>query len=376
MSPPSASDDSASIASLGVCYYPEHWPRSQWSEQARQMREAGITLVRIAEFAWSRIEPQRGDFQWAWLDEAIEVLAGESLRIIMCTPTACPPCWLVEELPEILPVDEQGRRRGFGSRRHYRFASQTYRSEARRISGEVIRRYISHPAIAGWQTDNEYGCHDTTRSYSADDNLAFQGWLRERHGSIEALNEAWGTVFWSQEYSDFAQIGLPNLTVTEANPAHSMDFWRFASDQVRVFNAEQVNLLRKHYRDKGEDDVANAVWTTHNYMGSFTDFDHFDIGEDLDIASWDSYPLGFLDQGWFSSEDKQRYRRIGHPDWAAFHHDLYRAVGRGRLAVMEQQPGPVNWAPNNAMPLTDAPAFWGMEAVAHGAEFVSYFRFR
>ncbi|MDP5071861.1 MAG: beta-galactosidase [Congregibacter sp.] len=356
------------LASVGVCYYPEHWPRKDWARQAQTMRSGGIELVRIGEFAWSRIEPNPGHFDWEWLDEAIATLAAESLQIIMCTPTACPPLWLIERYPDILPVDSDDRVRRFGSRRHYRFASQIYREEASRISRAVIERYATHPAIVGWQLDNEYGCHETTLSYGADDERCFQGWLESRHTDINALNQAWGTVFWSQEYRSFADVGRPNLTVTEANPAHRLDYWRFASDQVRDFNVQQRQLLAE---SQGPD-----RWVTHNFMGNFVDFDHFDVAADLDVATWDSYPLGFLDQGWFSNDDKLSYRRIGHPDWAAFHHDLYRAVGRGRFAVMEQQPGPVNWAQSNAQPLATAPAFWGMEAVAHGAEFVSYFRYQ
>ncbi|MFT4768539.1 MAG: beta-galactosidase [Glaciecola sp.] len=356
------------LASIGVCYYPEHWPREVWAEQAKTMRSGGIELVRIAEFAWSRIEPSPGHFDWEWLDSAIDTLAAENLQIIMCTPTACPPLWLVERYPEILPVDSKDHVRRFGSRRHYRFASSVYRAESTRISQAVIDRYATHPAIVGWQLDNEYGCHETTLSYAEDDERAFQRWLEARHADIDALNKAWGTVFWSQEYRSFAEVGRPNLTVTEVNPAHRLDYWRFASDQVRDFNAEQRQILR--------DSQGSDRWVTHNFMGNFVEFDHFTVGEDLDVASWDSYPLGFLDQGWFSNDEKLRYRRIGHPDWAAFHHDLYRAVGRGRFAVMEQQPGPVNWAESNAQPLDSAPAFWGMEAVAHGAEFVSYFRYQ
>lgn len=332
------------------------------------MSELGIGLVRVGEFAWSRIEPQRDQFDWGWLDEALEVLAACELRVILCTPTACPPKWLVDEYPDIMPVDEHGRVRGFGSRRHYRFASARYRCEMKRICEALLERYGQHPAIAGWQLDNEYGCHETTLSYSADDLLAFQRWLQHRYGDVKQLNEAWGAQFWSQSYHSFDSVELPVGTVTEANPAHRMDYWRFASEQVGSFNRDQVSMVREH--------AAPEHWITHNFMGNFVEFDHFAVGRDIDVASWDSYPLGFLDQGWDSEEDKQRYRRIGHPDWAAFHHDLYRGVGRGRMAVMEQQPGPVNWAPSNAQPQTGAVAYWSMEAIAHGAEFVSYFRFR
>lgn len=356
------------LADLGVCYFPEHWSPDEWPQQAQDIAALGIRLVRMGEFAWSRIEPARGEFCWQWLDQAIEILAGHSLSIILCTPTACPPKWLVDECPDILPVGSTGAVRGFGSRRHYRFASERYREESLRITGALLQRYGAHPAIVGWQLDNEYGCHDTTLSYAASDRASFRGWLRQRYGSIAALNEAWGTVFWAQEYADFESIELPAGTVTEANPAHRLDYWRFSSDQVIAFNREQARQVRA--------EAGPEVWITHNFMGNFTDFDHHAVAADVDIASWDSYPLGFLDQGWFSEDEKQTYRRLGHPDWAAFHHDLYRGVGRGRMAVMEQQPGPVNWATSNAMPTPGAVALWSMEAIAHGAEFVSYFRFR
>jgi beta-galactosidase len=353
---------------LGVCYYPEHWDEALWPEDARRMREAGISRVRIGEFAWSRIEPEPGRFDWDWLDRAIEVLAGEGHGIILGTPTATPPKWLVDRMPDMLPVDRQGRPRGFGSRRHYCFSHAGYRDEAVRITRAMAERYGEHPAVVAWQTDNEYGCHDTVLSYSDAAREAFRAWLAARYGVIEALNLAWGTVFWSMEYRDFAEIELPNLTVTEANPAHWLAFRRFSSDQVIAFNRAQVEVLRA--LSPGRDIV-------HNAMGFFTDYDHHALGRDLDAVGWDSYPLGFLDQFPFSAADKLAYARQGHPDIAAFHHDLYRGCVRGeRWWVLEQQPGPVNWARHNPVPLPGMVKLWTLEAAAHGAELVSYFRWR
>ncbi|MFN9925306.1 MAG: beta-galactosidase, partial [Phenylobacterium sp.] len=146
---------------LGVCYYPEHWPESLWPDDARRMVELGISWVRIGEFAWSRIEPEPGRFDWDWLDRAVDTLAAAGLKIVMCTPTAPPPKWLGDAHPDILAWDDQGRPRGFGSRRHYDFSSETYRRESVRITDAVATRYGRHPAVGAWQTDNEYGCHDT-----------------------------------------------------------------------------------------------------------------------------------------------------------------------------------------------------------------------
>ncbi len=353
---------------LGTCYYPEHWPESLWADDAQRMVAAGLSRVRIGEFAWSRIEPEPGRYGWSWLDRAIETLHDAGLGIILGTPTATPPKWLVDAMPDMVAIDAHGRPRQFGSRRHYCFSHAGYRAEAARITRAVAERYGNHPGVVAWQTDNEYGCHDTVLSFSASAREAFRGWLVARYGAVEALNAAWGNVFWSMEYRSFAEVDLPNLTVTEANPAHWLAFRRFASDEVVSFNRAQVEIIRQH--SPGRD-------ITHNFMGFFTEFDHHAVGADLDLVGWDSYPLGFLDSFRFSEADKLAYARQGHPDIAAFHHDLYRGCAPGgRWAVLEQQPGPVNWARHNPAPLPGMVRLWTLEAMAHGAELVSYFRWR
>ncbi len=350
---------------LGVCYYPEHWPEEKWAEDAARMAALGLAWVRIGEFAWSRMEPEPGRHDWAWLDRAIEVLSAQGLQVVLGTPTATPPRWMIDRHPDMLAVDAEGRVRGFGSRRHYCFSHQGYRAECARIVTALAERYGKQ--VAAWQTDNEYACHATTLSYSEAAKAAFQDWLARKYQSPEALNRAWGNVFWSMEYRDFREVGLPNLTVTEPNPAHVMDFRRFASDEVASFNRLQVEIIRKH----------SPAPIAHNYMGAVTEFDHFKVGADLDIASWDSYPLGFLsDRIPAEADHKRRFVRQGDPDFQAFHHDLYRAVGRGRWWIMEQQPGPVNWAPYNPDPLPGMARLWAWEAFAHGAEAVCYFRWR
>lgn len=353
---------------LGVCYYPEHWPEDQWPRDAARMKAAGLTLVRIGEFAWSRLEPSPGDLQFDWLDRAVAVLAEAGLEVVMGTPTATPPRWMLDKHPDMLAHDAEGRPRGFGSRRHYCFAHLGYRAEAVRIARIMGERYGRDPRVVAWQIDNEYGCHDTTLSYSPAARDGFRDWLAQRYQSTEALNRAWGNVFWSMEYDSFDQIELPNLTVTEPNPSHAMAFRRFASDMVVAFNRAQVDVLRP---------LTDAP-LIHNYMGRVTEFDHHDLGTDLEIASWDSYPMGFLmDRVEGDASHKATYLRQGDPDFQAFHHDLYRGVGQdGRWWIMEQQPGPVNWAPWNPAPLPGMVKLWSHEAFAHGAEAVCYFRWR
>jgi beta-galactosidase len=352
---------------LGVCYYPEHWPEIWWEQDARRMREIGISYVRVGEFAWSRYEPQRGKFNWGWLDRAIDVLGAAGLKVVLGTPTATPPKWLMDEHPDIAPIDAEGRRRGFGSRRHYTFSSEQWWRESERIVDIIAKRYGNHPAIVGWQTDNEYGCHNTILSWGPEDLKAFRQWLRKTYQSTDQLNEAWGNAFWSMDVQSFEDVSLPNLTVTETNPAARLDFWRFQSQQVKNYNKMQCDIIRAH---------SPGRWITHNFMGFFNEFDHWTLGEDLDLASWDSYPIGFAEQFLHDPDEKLKWQSTSHPDIAPFHHDLYRGVGKGRFWVMEQQPGPVNWAPWNPIPKPGMVRLWTWEAFAHGAEVVSYFRWR
>ncbi|WP_322029386.1 beta-galactosidase [Paraburkholderia sp. J76] len=352
---------------LGVCYYPEHWPQAMWKDDAARMKALGIAQVRIAEFAWSRIEPSPGEFDWGWLDRAIDTLGAAGLQVVMCTPTATPPKWLIDRHPDILPVGADGRVRGFGSRRHYDFSSPAYFEASRRICEAVAARYGRHPAVAYWQTDNEYGCHQTVVSYSAAAVRRFREWLKARYGSIDALNTAWGTVFWSMEYRSFDEIDAPAGTVTEAHPSHRLDYQRFASDEVQHYNRMQVDILRAHSPGRP---------IAHNFMQLFMEFDHYKVAADLDVATWDSYPLGALDQQWYAPEVKARYLRTGHPDFASFNHDVYRGMSKLPFWVMEQQPGPVNWAHWNPAPLPGMVRLWSWEAFAHGAGCVSYFRWR
>ncbi len=352
---------------LGVCYYPEHWPEDWWADDAAAMRALGITTVRIAEFAWSRIEPEPGRFEFGWLDRALDVLGGAGLRVVLCTPTATPPQWLVDRHPDILPVGPDGQTRGFGSRRHTTFSSKTWWEQSRRITTALAERYGAHPAVAGWQVDNEFGCHATVLSYGPEDLAAFRDWLRTRYQDGRSRDAAWGNVFWSMEAARLEDTPLPAGTVTEANPAARLAYWRFASEQVARYGAMQADILRAH---------SPGRFVTHNYMGRFFDFDHWASAQSFDFATWDSYPLGFTQQFACDARERAAYPETGLPDMAAFNHDLYRGVGRGRFWVMEQQCGPVNWAPWNPVPKPGMVRLWTWEALAHGAEVVSYFRWR
>ncbi len=361
--------DSQAGYRLGVCFYPEQWSRDRWSTYARQMRALGLSYVRLGDFTWSDIETRPGEFTWDWMDEAIDTLAAEDLRVVLATPTAAPPPWLTKAYPDILPVDREGRRMRGGSRRHCDLASPDYRREAARICGEFARRYGIHPAVAGWQIDNELGDHETGRSYSAAALIRFQFWLAERYGSIEVLNDAWGARFWSQRYNAWEEIDLPNLTVAGPNPSHLLDFYRFSSDLVAEFLTEHAAIIRAHSPNR---------WVTHNFMRFCDQFDHYPAAAPLDFVTWDSYPTGGVEYSDLSSEEKARWARTGEPDLVSVNHDLYRGMKPTphHPWVMEQQAGQINWAPSNPLPAAGAIDLWMAQTWAHGGACTSFFRWR
>ncbi len=366
---------------LGVCYYPEHWSEDTWKPDAKRMKEIGLSWVRVGEFAWKRLEPTPNKFNFGWLDRAIDNLGNAGLKVMLGTPTTTPPKWLVDKYNDIFQVDKNGHVRGFGSRRHYCHNSKSYQKETTRIVTLIAKRYSSHQSVQAWQTDNEYGCHDTVRCYCANCKRDFRIWLKQKYKTIDALNEAWWNTFWSMEYNSFDEVELPNLTVTEPNPSHTLDFYRFSSDSVIAYNKLQVDILRK-YSDKP---------VTHNAMGFFGQYDHYKLAQDLDAITWDNYPLGTLELAFISPSEvsatsagaisfpedlKNKYMRSGYPDLISFNHDLYYGLKDKPFWVIEQQPGQVNWAPTNPLPAPGVVRLWTHQAFAHGADVVAYFRWR
>lgn len=357
-------DNRRERVSVGVCYFPEHWPRDRWETDVRRMAEAGFEYVRMGEFAWSELEPRRGAFDAGWLREAVDLVDEHGMRAVLCTPTAAPPKWLVDEIPGMLPEDARGNVQGFGGRRHYCFNSDAYREESVRITGLLAAAFADHDAVVGWQTDNEYPA--TARCYCEDCAEAFREWLRDRYGTVETLNEAWGTTFWSQRYDDFAEVDLPRATRSENHPSRLLDFYRFSSDSVAAFNREQVATLR----DAGD------WWVTHNFVAQrFSEADTYDVAEDLDLVAWDSYPTGTI-QLRDAEEPSVDQLRAGDPDHVALDHDVFRGHCDRPFWIMEQQPGDINWGEYNPHPADGAMRLWAHHAVAHGAETVMYFRWR
>jgi len=278
---------------IGADYYPEHWPEDRWETDARLMGEAGISLVRVGEFAWSRMEPEPGRIDFGWLDRAVDVLSARGIQVVMGTPTATPPRWLADaaekEGESIYQVDYQGRVRGFGTRRHYCHNSPRYRRESRRIVEAQADRFGEHEALVAWQIDNEFGCHDTAVCYCRNCREAFAKWLERKYGSIREVNQAWGTVFWSQEYRSFDEVVVPAFTAVEQpgrfihNPGLLLDYQRFSSDSVVSYQHEQATIIRAHSRAP----------ITHNFMGHFADIDYYDLAKPLECEYYCSGRMFF-----------------------------------------------------------------------------------
>jgi beta-galactosidase len=307
----------------------------------------------------------------------VETLAAAGLQVILGTPTAAPPAWLTRNYPDILPVDGQERRRSFGGRRHYCANSPTYCKHTRRIVSAMATRYGGHPSIIGWQIDNEFGGSRTARCHCRNCAAAFRRWLQRRYGCLDALNEAWGTVFWSQHYTDWAQIEPPGPWAEKPNPSHVLDYYRFSSDSWVDYQQIQVDILRT--RTNG------AQFVTTNLMGLFSDLDYYRLAAPLDFVTWDSYPTGHAER-WrdilyppgFAGEanDARHAYDVGDPSITGLAHDLMRAAKDRPFWVMEQQPGHINWGGYNPAPRPGVVRLWTWEDIAHGADTVVYFRWR
>ena len=347
---------------LGVCYYPEHWNKSLWPEDLDRMLEAGLKTVRIAEFAWSLIEPREGEYTYEFFDEFLALAQETGMQVIFCTPTATPPAWLTEKYPEALNRDIEGHPIYHGARRHYNYNSPVYRKLCANIVEKSASHYAPHPAIVGWQLDNEFNC-ENNRFYSESDTLVFRSFLQAKYGSLDALNSAWGTGFWNQTYTEWEEIHLPRKTNSgSVNPHLMLDYFRFISDSVCGFANMQAEIIRKYLKP--------GDFITTN--GMFPNIDYQRLGrESLDVLMHDSYPNFAYCLDGFRADDRMKDR--GSSRGLA----EIRAVSPV-FGIMEQQSGANGWnvsmeAPN---PRPGQMTLWTMQSIAHGADYVSYFRWR
>lgn len=330
---------------LGTAWYPEQWPESRWDAELGLMQQAGIRMVRIGEFAWSRMEPSEGHYDLDWIDRAITGASKHAIYTVLGSPTPTPPAWMTQKYPEILRMNENGRLAEHGNRQHFNFTNVKYREFTRKIAEQMAKRFGRNPWVLGWQIDNEYA----EESYDPDTKAQFHQWLKARYGTLDNLNARWSTAYWSEWYFDWSQIPIQT---GYGNPGLLLSWKRFVSDTWRSYQKNQLDVIRAN--------ADRRQFITTNMMGWFDGYDHYTVSQDLDLASWDDY-VG-----------------RGHLDPAAngAAHDLTRGFKRKNFWVMETQPGSVNWANiNNSLDRGEVRAM-AWHAIGHGADTVSYWQWR
>lgn len=336
----------------GGDYTPEQWPREVWREDAGLMREAGVNLVSVGIFAWALIETSEGVFDFAWLDELLDLLHENGIAVDLGTPTASPPAWFFAEHPDARVVSRDGITMGFGARGMASHASPAYRAAIVRIASALAERYGSHPAVVMWHVHNEYGV-PVGEDYSAQSVRAFREWLRERYGSLDALNAAWGTAFWGQRYGEWEHVGAPAAAPSVVNPAQRLDFARFTDHQLRACFIAERDAIRAHASQPVTTNfMANQSWTT----------DMWAWAREVDIVSDDHYLWAADPEG-----------EIG----LAIAADLSRSVGGGKpWILMEHSTSAVNWQPRNIAKRPGEMARNSLSHLARGADAILFFQWR
>jgi beta-galactosidase len=337
----------------GADYNPEQWPREVWDEDVEAMRTAGVTIVSLGIFSWARLEPADGEYDFGWLDDAMDLLHANGILVDLATATASPPPWLTTAYPEILPVDREGRTLWPGGRQHWRPTSPVFRRYALRLVRELATRYAAHPALAAWHVNNELGCHNVY-DHSSDAASAFRDWLRSRYGTLDALNEAWGTAFWSQRYGEWDEILPPRLAATHPNPSQQLDFKRFSSAVLKDYLIAERDILRA---------VTPEVPVTTNFMvmGETKAMDYADWAAEVDFVANDHY-----------RQPGPRSR-----DELSFSANLTGNLAGGRpWFLMEHSTSAVNWQPVNLAKRPGELERDSLTHVAHGADAVCFFQWR
>jgi beta-galactosidase len=353
----------ADLMRIGVYYYPEAWPSNQWARDIGNIKKLNMEFVHMGEFAWAFMEPTEGKFDFAWLDRNIQLCADQGLKVVLCTPSPAPPVWLSEKHPEILMVDAEGRTMLHGTRQQASWSSEVYRKYVGKIVEELGKRYGNDPRVWGWQLDNELSHYGKEPSYDDASQKKFRAWLKNKYGTIDKLNEAWGDAFWSQMYQNFDQIRLPNSKelLAQVNEHAELDAQRWFADEAADYLRFQTGILRKY--------CGNRQWITSNFMHMFGAVNPALNGNDFEIVTWTHYPAhGNLNEGPLGF-------RLGGAAEMSFSHDFHRSIN-GFEGLMELQPGQVNWGDVNPQPYPGAIHLWIMRAFAAGAKIVCTYRYR
>jgi beta-galactosidase len=339
--------------SFGADYNPDQWPREVWQDDVRLMREAHVDIVSVAIFSWARLQPTASEWDFAWLDEVLDLLHANGIAVDLATATASPPPWLTTAHPEILPVNERGEILHPGGRQHWRPTSPVFREHALALVERLAERYADHPALAAWHVSNELGCHNAW-DHSEDATRAFRAWLITKYGDIATLNDSWGTEFWSQRYSTFDEIITPRQNAAAANPSQALDFKRFSSDALKEHLRVEREVLRRFTPDV-------PVTTNFMVMEDITAMNFADWAAEVDFVSNDHYA---------SAKPSSR-------DELSFSANLTGNLAEGApWFLMEHSTSAVNWQPVNLAKPHGAMAADALTHVAHGADAVCYFQWR
>lgn len=336
----------------GGDYNPEQWPEHVWAEDVKLMREAGVNMVSLAIFSWAKLEPRPGEFDFGWLDRIMDLLHANGIRIDLATATAAPPPWMAKRYPDSLPMTKDGVTLFPGSRQQYCPSSPSYRELAARLVTKMAERYGQHPGLAMWHINNEYGCH-VHESFTPAASEAFRAWLREKYATIDALNAAWGTAFWSQRYDDWSEINPPRTAPTFINPTQQIDWRRFSSDALYELYKMEIDILRR---------ITPDVPVVTNFMGFFKPLDYWKWAQIEDVVSDDNYP---------DPMDPHAHALT------AMRYDLMRSLRYGQpWILMEQTPSAVNWRERNALKKPDQMRLWSYQALSRGANGILFFQWR
>ncbi|MDX6315408.1 MAG: beta-galactosidase [Streptomyces sp.] len=347
---PELSDATRGRILYGGDYNPEQWPEEVWAEDVRLMKEAGVNSVTLGVFSWAKLEPRPGARDFGWLDRLMDLMHEAGIGVVLATPTASPPPWMGSRHPETLPRREDGSVVWYGSRQQFCASSPVYREYARRITEDLAARYGGHPALRMWHINNEYcthcWCDETARH--------FRRWLRAKYGdSLDALNEAWGTAFWSQRYDSWEEIIPPRSAQYMRNPGQVLDFRRFTSDALMECFVAERDIVARH---------TPHIPVTSNFMPFWAGQDGWVWSGQQDVVSMDIYPdpKSGLDGG----------------QHGAMIQDLTRSMAAGPWMLMEQAAGPVNWRGVNHPKPRGLMRLWSLQAVARGADAVCFFQWR
>ncbi|MET8947885.1 beta-galactosidase [Streptomyces sp. NPDC004542] len=333
---------------FGGDYNPEQWPEETWYEDVRLMKEAGVNSVTLGVFSWAKLEPEPGAREFGWLDRLMDLMHEHGVGVVLATPTSSPPPWLGRLHPDTLPRDADGRVEWWGGRQHFSHSSATYRRRAAAITEDLAARYGTHPALTMWHINNEYCTYD----YGDEAAAAFRRWLRARYGTLDALNTAWGTAFWSQGYDTWDGILPPRHAHYLNNPGQVLDFRRFTSDMLLECYTAERDIVRRH---------SPHIPVTTNFMPLFFGQDAWRWAGEEDVVSVDLYP------------DPRDPLGAQH---GALVQDLTRSQAAGPWMLMEQAAGPVNWRGVNHPKPKGLNRLWSLQAVARGADAVCYFQWR